>query len=1156
MKIAKAISVLLLFCIYNTFIASAIEVPPNAEAINVTDYGANGNDTIDDTKAIQQAIDDNWGFYGGHPNNFRFLYIPDGTYIISDQIYWQRWLVFQGESESGTIIKLKDSAEGFMDPASPKAVLRCHRDLNTSFSNYIQDITVNTGSGNTGAIGVSYGQHNMGAMRNVTITSETGSSIGLDLSETEFGPGLVKDVTIDNFETGIMTPGNVSHATLEHITVENCDLALNCNFPMSIRNLEVIDCEKGVTNTNTLSQLVLIDATFTGGSGSYSAIENTKSMYLRNITSDGFQSVLEDNGAVIAGNTIDEKLSGGNIGEAWPSPDEHLKLPVEDPVEFTEDPANWAFVDPSAGDDTENIQDAIDSGAETIYLSFTGDYTISSPIYIRGSVKRILGFNTAIKGDPSDFDNGEMPMIVFQNTVPVTVDFLRLSNWPQTPSILIDTDQQVFLKSTRTVNVRNTSMAEGGKLFIEDCFVNIFLDNPQNTWVRHLNQENNPYESADLSRIYNINRGGNLWVLGHKTESIATHVLTTEAGKTEILGGFYRDHFPNDTIPYFKTNESSISATYYNYSYDCCHNRSLNAIETVGGETMEYRPGMGTKAITLYSGFDTTVVLPPAPSDLVADSAGLYQVDLQWTNNVTGNPGIIIERKIEDGEFTKIETVYDTTRYSDTGLEPLTKYTYRVKTFNRAGFSGYSNLDSTTTPMPDNPPENPDNLVISETSSNFILTSWNDNSDTEDSVFVERRYTDSVTYSVVGSLGRNDTSYRDYGLLPSTSYTYRVRAWNLAGYSSYSNEITAETDMPITGWNAIDINSSGGSSSQNEGVMTIVAEGSDIWSGNDEFRFVYLKKKNNYIEIYARVLSLENTNEWAKAGVMIRETLNANSKHAFMSLTPEHGTSFQRRLGTNSNSDDTTPEDGITAPYWLRLVKNGNIYTGFNSPDGQTWNEVGSVEISMEDSLHVGLALTSHENGVYCTAEFDNINISATGNPIPETPDGLTATAVTANSIELSWNDNSDNEDGFIIQRTIGVRPYYDTIDTVPANITSYTDTSGLIATGTYTYRIRAFNQSGNSPWSELEEIQTPEALPVAPEQLSADSVSSNHVEMKWKDNSENEDGFIIQRKEGDNSFSTIDTLDADMTSYSDTGLAASQDYSYRVMAYNISGNS
>jgi fibronectin type 3 domain-containing protein len=1326
-----------LFCIYNTFIASAIEVPSNAEAINVTDYGANGNDTIDDTEAIQQAIDDNWAFYGGHENNFRFLYIPDGTYIVSGQIYWKRWLVFQGESESGTIIKLKDNCEGFTDAGSPKAVLRCHRNVNTSFSNYIQDLTVNTGSGNPGAIGVSYGQHNMGAMRNVSITSETGSIIGLDLSETEFGPGLVKDVTIDNFETGIMTPANVSHATLEHITVKNCELALNCNFPMSIRDLEVIDCEQGITNTNTLSQLVLIDATFTGGSGSYSAIENTKSMYLRNITSSGFQSALEDSGEVVPGNTIEERLSGENIDEALPSPDEHLKLPVEDPIEFTEDASNWVFVDPSADDDTKNIQDAIDSGAETIYLSFTGDYTISSPIYVRDSVKRILGFNTAIKGSSSDFDNGEIPMIVFQNTVPVTVDFLRLSNWPQTPSILIDTDQQVFLKSSRPGDVRNSSNAEGGKLFIEDCFVNIFLDNPQNTWARHLNQENNPYSSADLSRIYNINRGGNLWVLGHKTESIATHVLTTEAGKTEILGGFYRDHFPNDTIPNFITKDASISATYLSYSYDCCHNRTLHGVEIVGGDTSEYRPGMGTQAITLYSGFDTTVTIPSPPSDLNADSAGLYQVDIEWTNNATGTIGLVLERKVEDGSFTKIATLYDSTSYSDTGLTPLTKYTYRVKAFNRAGYSVYSNLDSTTTPIPDNPPIAPDSLMVSETSSSFILLNWNDNAEFEDSVMVEGKPTDSAEYNLIATLGRNATSYRDLGLSPNTSYTYRVRAWNLAGYSDYTQEVTAETDSALTGWEALDINSDGGATTQNGGVMSITGEGWDIWGGNDAFRYVYTKRKNNYIEIFARVLSVQNTHEWAKAGVMIRQSTAKNAKFAHMCITPENGTSFQHRPWTGANADDITPEDGAEAPYWLRLVKQGNTYTGYTSTEGQEWTEIGSVDLNMTDSLHVGMAVTSHSGGDFCTAEFDNITIIASGIPVPakpginaeavsptrvdlsfsdnsdneegfilqrktdgnefmtidtlgmdtidysdtgldpltmysyrvaaynetgnsnwsstvtpplyvpeipdgimaeavstsqinlswndsseyengfiirqskesdpyeiidttsanttsyqvtgldagtrysfmvrasslsgpsdwseevsdttidvlpEAPDGLTGMVVSLNQIDLQWNDNSDNEDGFIIQRKTGDGAFA-TIDTVEAGATTYSDTD-VQASRSYTYRLSSYNPVGHSAWTEEFQATTLPTVPDAPGGLMADSAGSNHVDLSWNDNSDNEEGFILQRKEGNTTFSTIDSLDAGMTSYSDTGLAASQDYSYRVMAYNISGNS
>jgi type II secretory pathway pseudopilin PulG len=177
-------------------------------------------------------------------------------------------------------------------------------------------------------------------------------------------------------------------------------------------------------------------------------------------------------------------------------------------------------------------------------------------------------------------------------------------------------------------------------------------------------------------------------------------------------------------------------------------------------------------------------------------------------------------------------------------------------------------------------------------------------------------------------------------------------------------------------WEHTDIGDVGTTGSANcaEGTWTIRASGDDIWNNTDEFHYVYQSLSGDG-QIIARVVSIEYTNSWAKAGVMIRETLNGNSKHAMMVVTPGNGTAFQYRTSTGAGSNHTAGSY-ITAPYWVKLIRSGNTFTGYESADGSIWTEVGSVSITMTTDIYIGLAVTSHNDGTLCTAVIDNVGFN------------------------------------------------------------------------------------------------------------------------------------------------------------------------------------
>src|SRR5205823_5329016 len=157
-----------------------------------------------------------------------------------------------------------------------------------------------------------------------------------------------------------------------------------------------------------------------------------------------------------------------------------------------------------------------------------------------------------------------------------------------------------------------------------------------------------------------------------------------------------------------------------------------------------------------------------------------------------------------------------------------------------------------------------------------------------------------------------------------------------------------------TPWVTANIGSVGiaGSATFANATFTIAGSGSDIWGTVDAFRYVYQPITGN-VDIRARVTSITNSNAWAKAGVMICETLNSNSKHAMVVVTPSNGVAFQRRTATGGSSTHTASTG--SAPYWVRLVRSGNVFTAYRSADGNSWTQIGSVTISMTSNVFVGL---------------------------------------------------------------------------------------------------------------------------------------------------------------------------------------------------------
>ena len=154
--------------------------------------------------------------------------------------------------------------------------------------------------------------------------------------------------------------------------------------------------------------------------------------------------------------------------------------------------------------------------------------------------------------------------------------------------------------------------------------------------------------------------------------------------------------------------------------------------------------------------------------------------------------------------------------------------------------------------------------------------------------------------------------------------------------------VRAQSALP-TGWASRDIGSTGlvGSASVSSGTWTITGSGANIWGTSDEFRFAYQQITGD-VDIRVRLASLEDFRKFSKAGVMIRETLNADSRNAFMLFRADQALFLQWRPKTGESTDreDFFPE---AAPVWLRLVRRGSQFTGYFSSNGTSWTTAGTA---------------------------------------------------------------------------------------------------------------------------------------------------------------------------------------------------------------------
>lgn len=592
------------------------EVVTEGPYVNVRDYGAVGDGITDDTAAIQDAISNNVG----RPA-MQTIYFPAGTYVVSSRLEWrdergnfQPYLTLQGESRDLTTIRLEDGATGFDDPGNPRAVIFTASGLfseeatgggknyqkdgegNEAFRNFIYDLTVDTGSGNPGAIGIDFLGSNMAAIRRVEVRSGDGSGVaGISMTRKWVGPALLKRVKVTGFDYGIKASQSEYGITLDGIEVANQNKAgiFNSGNVLSINDLSSDNNVPAIQSTDLTGLVVIIDSVLKGGESSSSAIVNEKGeVYLRNIRATGYRSVLQDGSTVVPGLTLAEYASlgtvpsgGGSLGiEPRPTPE-----PPIDPVSAWVSVADFGAIAFDAdgqvdyGDDSEAVQKAIDSGATTIYFP-PGRYLFRDTVTVRGNVKRIE-FRGSILGvtDSNHFADGRPLITVASGASSVVVlnqiGEVDATNMPadKSPYILQTTGSALVILDSALFGFQGAKGA--GPLFLENVCCGRLEFDQQNVWARQLNVE---IRGGPMI----TNNGGSLWVLGLKTERDSTVIESTAGAKTEVLGGLL---YPATKVaaeqPAFINEDSHQSLIYATTAYNAGTSYTVQSLTTVRGST-------------------------------------------------------------------------------------------------------------------------------------------------------------------------------------------------------------------------------------------------------------------------------------------------------------------------------------------------------------------------------------------------------------------------------------------------------------------------------------------------------------------------------------------------------------------------------------------
>jgi M6 family metalloprotease-like protein len=507
---------------------------------------------------------------------------------------------------------------------------------------------------------------------------------------------------------------------------------------------------------------------------------------------------------------------------------------------------------------------------------------------------------------------------------------------------------------------------------------------------------------------------------------------------------------------------------------------------------------------------------PAAPTGLRVTALSHDTITLAWQDNSNDESTFQLERAPDGSAWNPIASVpANVTGYSDTGLPPSTTYGYRVRAANIAGNSAYSDPVTATTEPPPPPPLAPSDLLATAVSDDAISLTWTDNSGDEEA-FIVRRSTDGVHWVEVATLAANSSGHQDNGLNAATTYFYQVFAGNSWGQSG-SNTAEATTDSApayadaFAGSGILVTGSVQGSVADTyalDGQAQTITESESGGKpsrrrSSAEYQWLF----NNVRDGLAITLFV---NGWAPA--------NAEADDFIFEVSLDNGSTWTEVLTIPNGSEPGTLH---AAP--LPSGSSGNLILRVVDTDQtQGARSLDSVQV---DQLFLRTDLDPNDTE-------------------PVAPSNLTALAVSSSEVQLTWQDNSDNERGFQIHRSRDGL-HFSEIASGPVDATDFLDQTGS-PNQTYYYKVVAFTASHTATSETAGPVTTPDGI--ALQATGSKERGKAVVDLAWQGGS-SVNQLVVRRSVDNSPWEEVDHVDnhAGGTYTDDTGLKPGSSIKYEL---------
>lgn len=531
--------------------------------------------------------------------------------------------------------------------------------------------------------------------------------------------------------------------------------------------------------------------------------------------------------------------------------------------------------------------------------------------------------------------------------------------------------------------------------------------------------------------------------------------------------------------------------------------------------------------------FKSVLTSPVSVSDLTAEALSPKVVKLEWKDSNDNEYGYEIYR---DGILIAALD-YENTSFIDSGLKPDTLYTYKVVAFNSKGKSEPSKVEVKTFKNAENPPLAPLNFKAVSNGERAVFLSWKDNSDNEDGFKIYRD--GKLIYITLP----DEISYLDTGLTPATLYKYSIQAINYVGESNLTsaevktmykeNILYPPTELNAKIQDDKFIILTWKDNSDNEEGFKIYRDGKLIFKTESNI--------NKYVdnEVEPNIFYTYTVKATNKDGDSIGDSIKVQIKTKIIQTIPQPPTDFSA-IALSESEVSLKWEDNSDNEEGFEIYRDGVLI--YKSKKDET----SYIDKGLKPDTVYKYSIKAFNEKGSSIENSTEVKTFAIDIDVPNPPANFMAKAISSRVVRLEWSDMSDNERAYKIYRNGKL------IAVVDYKTTSYIDTD-LSPETEYEYKIYATNSKGDSEpvTAKVKTKKRPDTKPEAPSDFTAVANGDKIVELRWKDNSDNEEGFKIYR-DGKLIYQT----GPDQRVFIDFNLKPKTTYKYEIKATNEIGDS